>query len=134
MIVVGMALLANIAIAAFFIGRGAWPVGVFAGLDVLLLWLVLHLDRRRREIVEQIDITDHELLFERKGRSAQKRRIRFLRRTVSVKLEHDRNRDLVGNLYLLSRGSRLRIGEFLGPDERKSLAGELYLAITRPSK
>ena len=51
---------------------------------------------------------------------------------MRVELEEDRERELIGRLFLASHGLRTEIGRFLAPDERKALAGELKQALARP--
>ena len=45
---------------------------------------------------------------------------RFARGWVRVELEEDRERELIGGLFLRSRGIRTEIGRFLSPAERKT--------------
>ncbi len=53
----------------------------------------------------------------------------FNRRWTKVLLEYDEAREMVGRLFLVSRGERTEIASFLGADERQSLADELKSVI-----
>jgi uncharacterized membrane protein len=56
----------------------------------------------------------------------------MVRRWVKVELEEDRGRELIGRLMLISGGTRLSIGDFLSPEERKTLASALKSALAIP--
>jgi uncharacterized membrane protein len=49
-----------------------------------------------------------------------------------VELEEDRERELIGRLLLVSGATRLSIGDFLAPAERKTLAAALKSALAIP--
>jgi len=55
-----------------------------------------------------------------------------VRRWVRVELEEDRDRELIGSLLLVSGRTRVVVGEFLAPDERKTLATALKSALAIP--
>jgi uncharacterized membrane protein len=126
-----MALIAGvnfIAGTAFFLA-GAWPVTGFAGLDVLLVWWAFRRNFADGRQAERIELTPHELVLQRKIGSAVPQEMRFLRRQLWVELEEDRERELIGGLYLRSGVQRTEIGRFLPPGERKSFAEALRQAL-----
>ncbi len=51
---------------------------------------------------------------------------------MRVELQEDRERELIGRLCLVSGQTRETIGEFLAPDERKTLAIALRQALAIP--
>ena len=122
----------NFAIGFFFCLLGAWPVAGFAGLDVALIWWAFRANFAAARRAERIEITPHELVLERKAHGRKSQIIRFIRRWLRVELDVDRNRDLIGGLYLRSHGSRTEIGKFLAPHERKELAAALKSALADP--
>ncbi len=122
----------NFSIGLFFYLLGAWPVAGFAGLDVILIWWAFRANFAAARRSERIEITPHELVLERKAYGRESQAIRFLRRWLWVELDVDRERDLIGGLYLRSHGPRTEIGKFLAPHERKELATVLRSALARP--
>jgi len=122
----------NFAIGLSFYLLGAWPVAGFAGLDVVLIWWAFRANFAAARRAERIEITPHELVLERQAFGRKNQVVRFLRRWLRVELDVDRERDLVGGLYLRSHGARTEIGKFLAPYERKELAAALRLALASP--
>ena len=130
--VMGLIAGVNFAAGIVFFAIGAWPVIGFCGLDVALMWWAFNrnfADARRAEIIE---ITDHELILQHLAAGRLPQETRFVRRWVRVDLEEDRERELIGGLYLASRGSRTEIAGFLAPFERKELARALKSALASP--
>jgi uncharacterized membrane protein len=129
-----LAILAGIALFNFAIGfslylLGAWPVAGFAGLDVVLIWCAFRANFAAGRRAERIEVTPHELILERRVYGRENQVHRFFRRWLRVELEVDGDRDLIGGLYLSSRGTRTEIGKFLAPHERKELAAALRSAL-----
>ena len=121
--------LVNFAIGLSFYLLGAWPVAGFAGLDVILIWWAFRANFAAARRAERIEITPHELVLERRAYGRKSQIIRFVRRWLRVELDVDRDRDLIGGLYLRTHGSRTEIGKFLAPHERKELAAALRSAL-----
>ena len=111
---------------------GAWPVVGFMGLDVLLIWWAFKANFAAARRAERIEVTDQELILERLFPGHAPFESRFVRGWVRVELEEDRERELIGRLYLNARHKRTEIGSFLSPAERKTLAGALKQALARP--
>jgi uncharacterized membrane protein len=111
---------------------GAWPVVGFMGLDVALVWLAFRLNYASARRQERIEITAHELILEREIHGRPAERHNFTRGWVQVELEEDRERELIGRLFLRSRGMKTEIGRFLSPEERKSFAATLRAALAKP--
>jgi uncharacterized membrane protein len=122
----------NFAAGSIFTLMGAWPVAPFAGLDVLLIWWAFKRNFADGRRAEHIEITPHELILERFVHGKAAGRQRFVRPWVRVELAEDRERELIGGLFLRSHGKRTEIGRFLAPDERKSLAQALNAALATP--
>ena len=122
----------NLVVGVLFTAIGAWPVAGFAGLDVLIIWWAFRANFSDARQMERISITDHELVLERLRKNKPQERHRMVRRWVRVELEEDRDRELIGRLLLVSGRTRLPIGEFLSPAERKTLASALKSALAIP--
>jgi uncharacterized membrane protein len=88
------------------------------GLDVALIWWAFHANFADARRAEHIEITRDELVLRRHEERKPAQEQRFARRWVRVELEEDRERELVGSLYLRFRGKRTEIASFLGARER----------------
>lgn len=122
----------NLVVGALFMSVGAWPVAGFAGLDILLVWWAFTANFADARRMERISITDYELVFDRLRGNEPPEQQRFVRRWVRVELEEDAERELIGKLSIVSGQIRLTIGDFLGPEERKTLAAALRNALAIP--
>ena len=132
LIVMGLVVVINLVVGGVFMAMGAWPVTGFAGLDVLLIWWAFRANFADARRMESITITEHEVVFDRLSERHAPMQQRFVRRWVRVELEEDHQRELVGRLSLVSGAKRIMVGDFLGPEERKSLASALRSALAIP--
>ncbi|MGE0006933.1 MAG: DUF2244 domain-containing protein [Parvibaculaceae bacterium] len=117
--------------SAFYL-LGAWPIAPFLGLDVALVWWAFRKNYRDALKEERIEVTAHELILRRFDRNRAREELRFTRDWVRVELEEDRERDLIGGLFLRFRGERTEIGRFLGAHGRKEAATMLRGALAKP--
>ena len=121
--------LLNFAIGMFFYSIGAWPVVGFMGLDVALIWWAFNRNFADARHAERIEITAHEVVLEKLSEKHAPSEQRFVRRWVRVELEEDKDRELVGSLFLRFKGKRTEIASFLGAEERRAFARELQAAL-----
>lgn len=131
-LLMGLVILVNLVVAGMFVALGAWPIAGFAGLDVLLVWWAFKVNFADARKLERISITEHELVLDRLSEKHLPEQQRFVRRWVKVELEEDRERELIGRLLLISGRTRIAVGEFLAPEERKTLAQALKSALAIP--
>lgn len=131
-VLMGLVILVNLIVAGMFVALGAWPIAGFAGLDVALVWWAFRVNFADARRLERISITEHELVLDRLSEKHPPQQQRFVRRWVRVELEEDRERELIGSLLLVSGRTRVAVGEFLAPEERKTLAGALKSALAIP--
>ena len=131
-ILMGLVILVNLVVAGMFVALGAWPIAGFAGLDVLLVWWAFRVNFADARKLERISITEHELVLERMSEKHPPQQQRFVRRWVRVELEEDQERELIGSLLLVSGRTRVAVGEFLAPEERRTLAQALKSALAVP--
>jgi uncharacterized membrane protein len=115
----------NLVIAIFFFILKAWPVFGFLGLDVGLVWVAFRANENSAKQSERILIEGDDLRLIRQRAKTPTQEKSFNRRWTKVLLEYDEAREMVGRLFLVSRGERTEIASFLGADERQSLANEL---------
>ena len=107
---------------------GAWPVGGFFGLDVVLIYWAFRVNYRAAAAYEEVTVTPSELRVKKvshRGEVAE-----WLLNPAWVRLDREMHEDfgLLG-LFLVSRGRRLTVAGFLGPEERESFALALAAAI-----
>ena len=132
LLLMGLVIAVNLVVAVMFVVLGAWPIAGFAGLDVLLVWWAFHANFADARKLERISITEHELVLDRLSERHPPQQQRFVRRWVRVELEEDAERELIGSLLLVSGRTRVAVGEFLAPEERKTLASALKSALAIP--
>jgi uncharacterized membrane protein len=119
----------NLAGGLLFLVAGAWPIFGFMGLDVALLWWAFRRSFADGRRAERIKAEGERVWLTRITREGVELSVEFNRRWLSVELEHDDVRELVGRLYLRSHGMRHEIASFLGAEERLSLSRELMRAL-----
>jgi uncharacterized membrane protein len=125
-----MALIGSLSFAAgvTFLQMGAWPVFGFFGLDVLLVYLAFRINYRAATAFEQVSVTPSELKVRKvthRGRVSE-----WTLNPLWVQLDREVHEEFgIQRLFLVSRGRRLPIATFLGPDEKASFATALAAAI-----
>jgi uncharacterized membrane protein len=128
----GFVVAVNLVIAIFFLVLKAWPVFGFLGLDVALVGFALRANEKSARQSERILIEGDDLRLIKQASRKSVTEKSFNRRWTRVLLEYDEAREMVGRLFLVSRGERTEIASFLGADERRSLAEALKSAIISP--
>ncbi|WFU41161.1 DUF2244 domain-containing protein [Bradyrhizobium sp. CB82] len=111
-----------------FLMMGAWPVFGFFGLDVLVIWWAFKVNFRTARASEEIVVTVSELRVRRVSHRGHVAEWAFNPLWVKLDLEADEEFG-IERVYLISRGRRLSIGSFLGPDEKASFAKALLEAL-----
>jgi uncharacterized membrane protein len=111
-----------------FLVLGAWPVFGFFGLDVLLLYLAFRLNYWHAQAYEQVVVTPSELKVRKVSHLGRVRE--WVLNPLWVRLDKIELEEFgVDRLFLISRGRKLTIASFLGPDEKASFAKELTKAL-----
>ena len=111
-----------------FLLMGAWPVFGFFGLDVLVIYWAFRVNFRRAQATEEISVTPSELRVRRVNHRGQV--AEFVLNPLWVQLDQKIHAEFgIERLYLVSRGRRLAIASFLGPDEKASFAKALTAAL-----
>jgi uncharacterized membrane protein len=125
-----MAFLSVVSFAAglAFLLMGAWPVFGFFGLDVLVIYWAFRINFRRAKASEEIRVTPSELRLRRVSHRGHV--VEFVLNPLWVQLDQKIHAEYgIEKLYLLSRGRRVAIASFLGPDEKASFAKALTAAL-----
>ena len=112
-----------------FLVIGAWPVLGFFGLDVLLLYWAFRLNYRHADAYEQVTVTPSTLKVRKVSHLGQARE--WVLNPLWVRLDKIELEEFgIDRLFLISRGRKLTIASFLGPDEKASFAKELGNALS----
>jgi uncharacterized membrane protein len=126
-------LMASIGFVSFVAGvafclMGAWPVLGFFGLDVLVIYWAFRVNFRSASATEDIVMTPSELRVRRVSHRGHV--MEWTLNPLWVQLEKKGDPEFgIERLYLVSRGRRLSIGYFLGPEEKESLSKALLAAL-----
>src|ERR1700693_853172 len=111
-----------------FLLMGAWPVSGFFGLDVLVIYWAFRINFRRAKASEEIRVTPSELRVRRVSHRGHV--VEFVLNPLWVQLDRKTHAEYgIEKLYLLSKGRRVAIASFLGPDEKASFAKALGTAL-----
>jgi uncharacterized membrane protein len=125
-----MAFLSVISFAAgmAFLLMGAWPVLGFFGLDALAIYWAFRINFRDAKASEEISMTLSELRVRRVSHRGHV--VEFVLNPLWVRLDQKTHSEFgIEKLYLVSKGRRVSIASFLGPDEKASFAKALMAAL-----
>ncbi|MBI3701370.1 MAG: DUF2244 domain-containing protein [Afipia sp.] len=126
--VMGFMTLVSFSAGVAFLMMGAWPVFGFFGLDVLLVYWAFKINFRHAKATEEITITHTEIRVRRVSHRGHA--MEWTLNPLWVQLDKKTHEEYgIEKLYLLSRGRRLSVGSFLGPDEKASFAHALSAAL-----
>src|SRR4030088_2700898 len=100
-----------------FLMMGAWPVLGFFGLDALAIYWAFKVNFRRANATEEIRVTPFELRVRRVSHRGHV--VEFVLNPLWVQLDQKTPEEFgIEKLYLVSKGRRVSIASFLGPDEK----------------
>lgn len=120
-VLVGLTLAAGLFNAIFFLATGAWPIAVFFGLDIALLYGAFYLNYRAARMREVIALSRTEISVRKFTASGQMREWRdnpfWARFDVTRHAEFG-----ITAMRLTGRRGPTEIGSFLNPDDRESFA------------
>ncbi len=115
--------------AAVFIHIGAWPVGGFTGVELLLAAVLLRLNATAARASELLLLTPAELRIVRTDPKGRRVESVLSPAWLTVQLEERPGR--VSGLWLGTRGTREEIARSLGEDAKRDLAQALAAALDR---
>jgi uncharacterized membrane protein len=100
----------------------------FFGLDVLLIYVAFRANFRAARAYEEVTVTASELTLRKVSHHGVVRE--WTLNPVWVQLDRIVHEEFgIERLFLVSRGRRLQIAGFLGPDEKASFARALSAAL-----
>lgn len=115
--------------AAAFVAIGAWPVGVFAGAELLLAAYLFHLHMRAARASEMLLLTSGGLRIVHTAPDGATTTRLLPADWMAVRLEERPGR--VPALLLRTRGTSVEVGRELGEAAKRSLADALAEALER---
>jgi uncharacterized membrane protein len=128
MVLMAFIVAVSFAAGVAFLLMGAWPVLGFFGLDVLVIWWAFRVNFRRAAAVEEISVTPSELRVRRVSHRGHV--VEWVLNPLWVRLDQKTHAEFgIERLYLVSKGRRVSVGSFLGPDEKASFAKALLAAL-----
>jgi uncharacterized membrane protein len=111
-----------------FLLMGAWPVVGFFGVDILVIYWAFRVNFRRAKATEEITVTPLELRVRRVSHRGHV--VEWVLNPLWVQLDRKTHAEFgIEKLYLVSRGRRVSIANFLGADEKASFAKALTEAL-----
>ena len=124
---------ASAALSLPFFLMGAWPIVGFLGLDVVAIYFAFRLNYRAARAYEDFRLSYIELQVARANPAGQRREWRFA--PAFVRFERvDHEEFGPQRLSLISRGHRLDVAHFLGPDEKAEFAGAFVKALAEAKR
>src|SRR6266516_6092723 len=128
MVLMGFISAVSFAAGLAFLLMGAWPVMGFFGLDVLAIYWAFRVNFLRGRASEDISVTPSELRVRRVSHRGHV--IEWVLNPLWVQLDQKTHAEFgIEKLYLVSKGRRVSIASFLGPDEKASFAKTLLAAL-----
>jgi uncharacterized membrane protein len=127
-VLLGCVALGGIVTSLPFVLIGAWPVAGFFGVDVLIVYLAFRASFRSARAYEEISVTPIELQLQKVSQHGVAREWRF--NPVWVRLDRKEHEEFgTQRLDLVSRGHRVEVAGFLGPDDKAEFADRLGAAL-----
>ena len=112
-------------ISLYFINNGAWPVGVFLFLDLLIILLAFKINYRNSKKYERI-ILGEKLLIKKINFRGKEKTIKIEPSWLRLKVRCYNNS---GHLEIISKGKSQIIGNYLNITELKKLAKVIKKAL-----
>jgi uncharacterized membrane protein len=125
MLIIG---LVSFAAGMVFLIAGAWPVFGFFGLDVVLIYWAFRANYRAARAYEEVVVTASELRVRKVSHRGQV--VEWTLNPLWTRLDKQTHGEFgIEKLLLVSRGEKVAVASFLGPDEKEDFAAALGAAL-----
>jgi uncharacterized membrane protein len=112
----------------FFVTTGAWPIGLFFGLDFLGLYIALKLSYRSGRQREEVTVSRRNVSIRKFSPRGNMVEYRF--NPFWARFDVDRHAEFgITAMHLTGEGRETDIGSFLNPDDRESFAKAFRAAL-----
>lgn len=127
-VLMGLVSLVSFVGGMVFLIAGAWPVFGLFGLEVALLYWAFRANYAAAAAYEEVTVTPAELKVRKVSHRGQVREWKL--NPLWVRLDRVTHEEFgIERLFLVSRGRKLAIASFLGPQEKESFAKALAAAL-----
>jgi uncharacterized membrane protein len=127
-ILMGALLFGWLAVGAFFLLKGAWPVFGFFGLDVLAIYIAFRLNYRSARAREEVSVSRTSLDIRKTAPSGRAELHHF--NPFWARFSVSRHDEIgITSMAVESREKAVPIGAFLNPDDRESFASAFSNAL-----
>ncbi|MCO5731788.1 DUF2244 domain-containing protein [Rhizobium sp. SSA_523] len=107
--------------AGFFLATGAWPIGLFFGLDFLLLWGAFWLNYRSGRAREEVTVSRTDVSIRKYSPAGRVVEHHF--NPFWARFRVRRHEEFgITKMVVTGEGRHTDIGSFLNPDDRESFA------------
>ena len=117
----------------FYFMVGAWPVFVFLGIDVLLLYIAFRANYFAAKAFEEIIVRQDALIIRRVSARGEIREMAFNPYWVKLHLSRDED-DVVTKIAVTARGERANLGQFFNPDDKTTFAKAFGAALAEAKR
>ncbi len=117
-------------ISLYFINNGAWPVGAFLFIDLIIILLAFKINYSHSKKYERI-ILNEKLLIKKFNFKGNEKIIKIEPSWIRLKVKCSNNS---GHLEIISKGKAQIIGNYLNITELKKLAKEIKKALITREK
>ena len=133
MVLMGLVAFVSFVAGIVFFIAGAWPVLGFFGIDVALLYWAFRLNYASAAAYEEVVVTPAELKVRKVSHKGQVRE--WTLNPLWVRIDKVTHEEFgIERLFLVSRGEKLAIASFLGPQEKASFAQALSKALNEAKR
>jgi uncharacterized membrane protein len=129
-ILMGALLFGWLAVGAFTLSHGAWPIFGFFGLDVLLVYVAFRVNYRAARASEEVAISHTRLDITKVAPSGRRDHHAFNPRWTRFAVSRHDEIGITG-MAVEQRDESVSIGSFLNPDDRESFAAAFSSALAK---